>query len=121
MNEVREAFPAPAEGLQKGLKERLRSAGSGVLEALSPRRQPEKIRTSTPEDTGKRKKLEVGGGGGEEMGRSGEPGKTEEKEKGKGSRKTRGRKGKGDERGGKKEGGDGGVVGDGNSGIRAVT
>ena len=65
--EVREAFPAPAEGLQRGLKDRLRSAGSGVLEALSPKRQPEKMRTSTPEDIGKRRKLEERGGGGEEV------------------------------------------------------
>ena len=89
LSEVREEFPEeiiPKEwykqqsaGQEGGIKERLRNARS-VLEAFSPRRQAEKIRTSTPEDAGKRKregetreeKREEREAGAEEKGKAGE-------------------------------------------------
>ena len=87
------------KGPDRGLKDRLRGA-KGFLESFSPRRNADKVRTSTPEGPEKRKR-------GEEMGEE-EKGEEKEKEGGKG-KATRGRKAKKgtiDEEGKEKNGGE---------------
>ena len=49
-----------------GIRERHRNATNGVMDVLSPRRPSEKLRTSTPEDTRKKRR---GNGGKEEPGK----------------------------------------------------
>ena len=98
LEETREEFPEeiisnedkelwikdPVKGYDGGIKERLRGAAATMMNTMSPKRSSEKIRTSTPEDPGKRKravegKIEKKGEG--QKGKSG--GKDgEEKEKG---------------------------------------